>query len=494
MTGGAPFEGPFPDGVLRPVSSDALPCAASALSGLLPPDHGLRVDGVGALSSDAPSAARLFADRGWDCAAFLCDPVLSRRHGLDAAFAVYSDSPSTNAAAGFRRADSAVCAEALAWLASRSSGKASKKRSSTPAFVWVHLSALPSPAAPGPDLSPLLEAFDASSPRVFAVAGPLPGADWPPTRLPPPASATSTASDSSSASAPPASSPFPGNSADAPRLLGLGGDSAPDYAESVAAWYALRLPPLGPPECARGLRDRPKAVPLGHQGEMAILKARGRPGEGLVPPLPPDVAPVTEYGEAELATVAAWREASAASSSASASTNGPAPADSLRALCESRPDVPLFHEALADSFMRGGDWTAACNEYSAASRLGWNMVRANRMQARCHAAIGNVPAAIDRAEAAFMADQTDPLPRRELADLLLRTGAALTASGKLREARGCIDRSLLLAPDSPAGLFERARLDLAAGATNDAVAGLRGILRKRPGYKPAAALLEKIAK
>ena len=164
----------------------------------------------------------------------------------------------------------------------------------------------------------------------------------------------------------------------------------------------------------------------------------------------------------------------------------------LRALVESDADVPLFHHELGEALMREKDFTGACNELAAASRLGWNMVLANRLQARCHAAIGNVPAAIDRAEAAFLVNEGDGLTRRELSDLLLRTGAALLQGRELVSARDCLARSLLLEPGRPDALLLSARLDLAAGQTNLAVRTLDDLLKAHPRLKAAADLRAEI--
>ena len=218
---------------------------------------------------------------------------------------------------------------------------------------------------------------------------------------------------------------------------------------------------------------------------MAVLRANGHLGEGLIPPYTNGVA-LAELDEAGRARVERWRAAIAAPA-----TNRVA---ALRALVESNPDVPLFHHELGEALLREKDFTGACNAFAAASRLGWNMVLATRLQARCHAAIGNVPAAIDRAEAAFLADETDPVPRRELAELLLRTGAALLASDRLADAKECLDRTLLLAPGHPAARLESARLELRAGDTNAAVDRLRLLLRDRPGDKAAQALLRSLEK
>ena len=159
---------------------------------------------------------------------------------------------------------------------------------------------------------------------------------------------------------------------------------------------------------------------------------------------------------------------------------------------ESDPDVPLFHHELGEALLREKDFTGACNELAAASRLGWNMVLANRLQARCHAAIGNVPAAIDRAEAAFLVNEGDGLTRRELSDLLLRTGAALLASRELVSARDCLARSLLLEPGRPDARLLAAELDLAAGQTNLAARALDGLLKDHPRFKAAADLRAKL--
>ena len=47
------------------VPPEVLPAAATALTGLLPPQHGLRVDGVGALDPAVPTLATRFRDKGY---------------------------------------------------------------------------------------------------------------------------------------------------------------------------------------------------------------------------------------------------------------------------------------------------------------------------------------------------------------------------------------------------------------------------------------------
>ena len=477
-------------GEVRYVSSEVLPSAASALTGLLPPQHGLRTDGVGTLAPAVPTLATRFAAKGWDCSAFLGNPALSSVHGLDRGFSVYSASiDPTNRAGGFLRAPDTLAREAAAHLASLPCDKQ--------AFVWLHLAAAPrgeNPLSQSRDaVLALLGRFSNDSPALFlsVVPSDADGLSTPGSRHGDCGMSASTgvmllgrregvSVISAGASV-----------ADAPLLLGFGDRQAPLYVESLVPWYAFRLPPLEikavgcPVSVLDGLDRDPVAVPLAHQNAMAVLRANGHLGEGLIPPYTNGVA-LAELDEAGKARVARWRAAMDAPA-----TNRVA---ALRALVESDPDVPLFHHELGEALLREKDFTGACNAFAAASRLGWNMVLANRMQARCHAAIGNVPAAIDRAEAAFLVNEGDPVPRRELADLLLRTGAALLASDRLADAKECLDRTLLLAPGHPAARLESARLELRAGDTNAAVDRLRLLLRDRPGDKAAQSLLRSLGK
>jgi len=475
-------------GKVRYVSSDVLPSAASALTGLLPPQHGLRVDGVGALDSAVPTLATRFAEKGWDCSAFLGTPALSSVHGLGRGFSAYSAAiDPTNRAGGFLRAPDTLAREAAAHLASLPCDKQ--------AFVWLHLAAAPrgeNPLSQSRDaVLALLGRFSNDSPALFlsVVPSDADGLSTPGSRHGDCGMSASTgvmllgrregvSVISAGASV-----------ADAPLLLGFGDRQAPLYVESLVPWYAFRLPPLEikavgcPVSVLDGLDRDPVAVPLAHQNAMAVLRANGHLGEGLVPPYTNGVA-LAELDEAGRARVERWRAATSAPA-----TNRVA---ALRALVQSDPDVPLFHHELGEALLRERDFTGACNAFAAASRLGWNMVLANRMQARCHAAIGNVPAAIDRAEAAFLVNEGDGLTRRELSDLLLRTGAALLQGRELVSARDCLARSLLLEPGRPDALLLSAQLDLAAGQTNLAVRTLDELLKAYPRLKAAADLRAEI--
>lgn len=482
-----------------PVSSDLAPSAASALTGLLPPEHGLRVDGAGALAPSVRTLATFFSGRGHDCAAFLSDAALFPGSGLSRGFSVYSARPdATNAATRFRVPSRAVCAAAAEWLASRPDPR-------RPVFLWLHLSPLggsaPTWAAPAPrsgaadgleGLPETIALFDPDSPVLVVPlfeAAAEPGPDGAP--------------DGPRSFATPGSGGVPASSAgyvrnvrecaggasvaDVPWLLGIAESRRPPYWESLVPWYAFRLPPVavagpGAPDPRVGLPGPVAPNPVATQAEAAAMRAAGHLGEGLVPPLPDDVPVLDSVAEPGLARIGRWRAALASSNRVEAA----------RALVASDPDVPLFCEFLGGELAASGDAAGACNAYADASRIGYNMVRANRMLSRCHVALGNVAAAIDRAEAAFLAGEEDATTRRELAQLLLRTGVAMAEAGELRPAGDCIDRVLLLEPSNPLARFESARLQLRAGDTNAAVRVLRRTVRDAPGFAPATRLLEEL--
>ena len=485
-----------------PVSSDLAPSAASALTGLLPPEHGLRVDGAGALGPSVRTLATFYSERGHDCAAFLSDAALSPGRGFSRGFSVYSARPDvTNAATRFRASSRAVCAAASEWLSSRPDR-------SRPVFLWLHLSprggtaptwAAPAPrpgpkaAAPGLEgLSETIALFDSESPVLVVPlfeAAAEPGPDGAP-------DGPRSFSTPGSGGVPSSSTGFVRSVrecaggvsvADVPWLLGRSDALRPSYWESVVPWYAFRLPPVaiagpGAPDPRSGLPGPVAPNPVANQSEAAAMRAAGHLGEGLVPPLPDDVPVLDAMTESGLARIGRWRAALASSNRVEAA----------RALVASDPDVPLFCEFLGGELVAAGDPAGACNAYSEASRIGYNMVLANRMLSRCHVALGNVAAAIDRAEAAFLAGEEDAVTRRELSHLLLRTGVAMAEAGELRSAGDCIDRVLLLEPSNSMARLESARLQLRSGDTNGAVRVLRRMVRDTPRFVPATRLLQKL--
>jgi len=109
-----------------------LPAHATLITGLLPPQHGVRGNGSFALGPDPRTLAEALKRRGLATAAFVGGFPLARRFGLARGFDVYDDAmeraPGLHFDFAERRADRVV-AQATAWLA----------RTAGPAFLWVHL-------------------------------------------------------------------------------------------------------------------------------------------------------------------------------------------------------------------------------------------------------------------------------------------------------------------------------------------------------------------
>jgi arylsulfatase A-like enzyme/Flp pilus assembly protein TadD len=113
-----------------------LPAHSSLLTGLDPPEHGLRDNGVGALPSDVPTLAAVLSADGYQTAAFVASRVLDRRFGLSRGFDVYDDRMAAEDVGeyGYPERDAAkVTSAAAAWLkdaVARAPGR--------PYFLWVH--------------------------------------------------------------------------------------------------------------------------------------------------------------------------------------------------------------------------------------------------------------------------------------------------------------------------------------------------------------------
>ncbi len=111
-----------------------LPAHATILTGLLPPRHGLRLNGAGALPQTTRTLAGHLRDHGYRTAAFVAAFVLDRRFGLGREFDHFDDEiPAAARHAGGLEAErpgTEVVARALAWL-----GAADTR----PFFAWVHL-------------------------------------------------------------------------------------------------------------------------------------------------------------------------------------------------------------------------------------------------------------------------------------------------------------------------------------------------------------------
>lgn len=105
-----------------------LPSHASILTGLYPPEHGLRVNGRDKLSSGPETLAGILSAHGYSTGAFVSSFVLDRKFGLDRGFQHYDDSRGQEGAQGTGTA-AGVTTAALDWL---------RGNADSPFLCWVH--------------------------------------------------------------------------------------------------------------------------------------------------------------------------------------------------------------------------------------------------------------------------------------------------------------------------------------------------------------------
>jgi len=146
-----------------------LPAHSSLLSGVLPPQHGLRNNGAGSFPADRETLATKLSASGWRTGAFVSSFVLDRRFGLNRGFDVYDDEVSrdpTQASASFEaeRRGGETVDRALSWL---------KQADARPFFAWVHLYDAHAPYAPPP---PYPQTYDGEVAYVDAQVARLLGA------------------------------------------------------------------------------------------------------------------------------------------------------------------------------------------------------------------------------------------------------------------------------------------------------------------------------
>ena len=132
-----------------------LPSHATIHTGLLPPAHGVRENGVDALAATHPTMARLLKGAGYDTAAFVGAFVLDHRFGLAQGFDTYDDQiprdPNATERLEAERPASAVVDRALAWLERRQSAI---RNPQSAMFMWVHLYDPHAPYNPPKDFLP----------------------------------------------------------------------------------------------------------------------------------------------------------------------------------------------------------------------------------------------------------------------------------------------------------------------------------------------------
>lgn len=138
-----------------------LPSHTTILTGVLPPVHGVRENGVDALGDAHPTIARLLKAAGYQTAAFVGAFVLDRRFGLAQGFDTYDDriprDPDATDRLEAERPASAVIDRTIAWLDQRTTdqGPLTDQGPSTkdqePFFVWIHLYDPHAPYTPPPE-------------------------------------------------------------------------------------------------------------------------------------------------------------------------------------------------------------------------------------------------------------------------------------------------------------------------------------------------------
>ena len=129
-----------------------LPSHTTILTGLLPPAHGVRENGIDTLDAKHQTVATLLKNAGYDTAAFVGAFVLDHRFGLAQGFDTYDDriprDPNATERLEAERPASAVVDRALAWLgahkaaveaASSSDRRAPSPQPPTPFFFLFHL-------------------------------------------------------------------------------------------------------------------------------------------------------------------------------------------------------------------------------------------------------------------------------------------------------------------------------------------------------------------
>src|SRR5207247_2187894 len=116
-----------------------LPAHTTLHTGLLPPEHGVRENGAGALAASHQTIATLLKASGYQTAAFVGAFVLDRRFGLAQGFDTYDDriprDPNASERLAAERKASDVVDPALAWLERSARGGPG----AAPVFLWVHL-------------------------------------------------------------------------------------------------------------------------------------------------------------------------------------------------------------------------------------------------------------------------------------------------------------------------------------------------------------------
>jgi arylsulfatase A-like enzyme/Flp pilus assembly protein TadD len=112
-----------------------LPAHSSLMTGLEPPEHGMRDNGFGVLPTGVPTLAEALSAEGYRTAAFVASRVLDRRFGLARGFDHYDDRMAAENLGEYgypEREAASVTSAALSWLAG------TREPDKRPYFIWVH--------------------------------------------------------------------------------------------------------------------------------------------------------------------------------------------------------------------------------------------------------------------------------------------------------------------------------------------------------------------
>ncbi len=134
----------------RTVAPLTLPAHVSLMTGVFPPVHRVRLNGVHRFDGSHPTLAQLFREVGYDTAAFVGAFVLDRQFGLNIGFATYDDQVPRHPDASLRleaeRPATEVADRAISWIQARQVA-----RDPRPSFLWVHFYDPHAPYNPPPE-------------------------------------------------------------------------------------------------------------------------------------------------------------------------------------------------------------------------------------------------------------------------------------------------------------------------------------------------------
>jgi len=118
-----------------------LPAHTTILTGVYPPEHGVRDNGLKTLNKDLPIMAEVFKDHGYNTAAFVGASVLDAAFGLDRGFDVYDDDMESGGGVPGdpQRPANEVVDGTLRWL---------DANGDDPFFCWVHFYDAHTPYSP----------------------------------------------------------------------------------------------------------------------------------------------------------------------------------------------------------------------------------------------------------------------------------------------------------------------------------------------------------